>query len=390
MAGAFRYDALPVVADFERVSDPGIYTALPDDWRVGVTDVVDSTEALRAGRYKAVNMAGAAVVSAVMNALDHAPFPFVFGGDGAVLAVPPEAAEPTERAMAATVRFVAEGLGLTLRAGLIEVAAIRAAGHDVRVARYAASPEAVYAMFSGGGAAFAEDELKAGRLTLAPAPPGAKPDLSGLSCRWSPLRSRRGLILSILVLPAEGSDAGAFRRVTREVISIAQEEERAGNPVAIEGPRFALTPGTLVAEAAAPRRGRGAFLARLARIAGEMLVAIGLDRTGHSLGGFDPRRYRMWVARNTDFRKFEDGLRMILDCSPATADRLEAVLAAAEAERIVDYGLHRQNAALMTCIVPSPFRDDHLHFLDGAGGGYALSALALKTRLAARQIPAAA
>ena len=44
---------------------------------------------------------------------------------------------------------------------MMPVAAIRAAGHDVRVARYAASPEAVYAMFSGGGMSYAEAELKA-------------------------------------------------------------------------------------------------------------------------------------------------------------------------------------------------------------------------------------
>ena len=75
---------------------------------------------------------------------------------------------------------------------------------------------------------------------------------------------------------------------------------------------------------------------------------------------------------------------MTIDCSIETADRLEALLAEAEAARIVNYGLHRQDAALMTCIVPSPFQDDHMHFLDGAGGGYALSALNLKTRLAQR------
>jgi hypothetical protein len=63
---------------------------------------------------------------------------------------------------------------------------------------------------------------------------------------------------------------------------------------------------------------------------------------------------------------------------------LEAFLVEAEAGRIVDYGLHRQNAALMTCIVPSMFEDDHLHFLDGAGGGYALSARVMKERLATR------
>ncbi len=36
----------------------------------------------------------------------------------------------------------------------------------------------------------------------------------------------------------------------------------------------------------------------------------------------------------------------------------------------------------MTCIVPSPFTDDHIHFLDGAGGGYALAAKSLKEKQA--------
>ena len=38
----------------------------------------------------------------------------------------------------------------------------------------------------------------------------------------------------------------------------------------------------------------------------------------------------------------------------------------------------------MTCIVPSYVSDDHVHFLDGAGGGYALAAQALKEKLAAQ------
>ena len=39
----------------------------------------------------------------------------------------------------------------------------------------------------------------------------------------------------------------------------------------------------------------------------------------------------------------------------------------------------------MTCIVPSYVSDDHVHFLDGAGGGYALAAQALKEKLSARK-----
>lgn len=382
MASVFQYQDLPVLDQFEQVSDPSVYAQLPGDWEVGAADVVKSTEALKRGRYKAVNMAGAAVVAAVRNALSGAPFPFVFGGDGAVLAVPPAAAGPARDAMAATVNYVAAELDLDLRAGMISVAAIRAAGRDMRVARYAASPEAVFAMFAGGGASFVEAELKAGRIAVPPAPPDVRPDLTGLSCRWSPIAARRGLILSLLVSPAGGMPTSAFRDLVAEIITITQREARGGHPVPEEGPDFALNPAALRLEAAATRSGNRAL--GVLKIASEMALAIALEKGGRSLGRFDPGRYRAWVTRNSDFRKYDDGLRMTIDCSAATADALESMLAQAEADRIADYGLHRQDSALMTCIVPSYVSDDHIHFLDGAGGGYALAAQRLKEKLAAR------
>jgi hypothetical protein len=383
LSESFRYDELPVFDAFEQVSDPAIYAPLPDAWQVGVADVVKSTDALKAGRYKSVNMAGAAIVGAVRNALEPLAFPFVFGGDGAILAVPPEVSHPARAAMAATVNFVAAELNLDLRVGMISVGAIRAAGHDLRVARYAASPEAVFAMFSGGGASYAEAELKAGRIAIAPAEEHARPNLAGLSCRWTPISARRGLILSLLVAPVEGTPPGAFRNLAAEIIRITERDERAGHPVPEEGPVFALNPSAMRLEAAATRNAQP-LLSRWGRIMGEMLLAMALDRTGRSMGRFNPRRYRSWVTRNSDFRKYDDALRMTIDCSTETADELEALLSTAEAERVADYGLHRQDSALMTCIVPSYVSDDHVHFLDGAGGGYALAALNLKEKRARR------
>ncbi len=34
----------------------------------------------------------------------------------------------------------------------------------------------------------------------------------------------------------------------------------------------------------------------------------------------------------------------------------------------------------MTCFVPTAGASDHLHFIDGAAGGYALAARAMKAR----------
>ena len=116
---------------------------------------------------------------------------------------------------------------------------------------------------------------------------------------------------------------------------------------------------------------------RWVALAGESLLALALFRTGLPLGRFDPKHYRRQTALNTDFRKFDDGLRMTVDCSLAAADAIERRLASAP-PGTVRYGTHRQASALMTCIVPSPLMDNHLHFVDGAGGGYAAAAASLK------------
>jgi hypothetical protein len=186
-------------------------------------------------------------------------------------------------------------------------------------------------------------------------------------------------------MPAAAASPEAFRTVASEVVRMVQAEERGGHPVPPEGPDFSVNLPAIRLEAAQFRSFPGSYLLRLARVVTEQTVAVLLNRTGRKLGALDVRHYRQWVTRNSDFRKFDDGLRMTIDCSREAAERLEALLGDAESRRIVDFGLHRQDGALITCLVPSVLRDDHLHFLDGAGGGYALAAQALKEKLARRK-----
>jgi hypothetical protein len=63
------------------------------------------------------------------------------------------------------------------------------------------------------------------------------------------------------------------------------------------------------------------------------------------------------------------------------AQKIEDTLAAAEKAGIVRYGCHREDSAIMTCFAPSPANPTHVHFIDGAQGGYALAAAALKQRI---------
>src|SRR5258707_9630418 len=63
------YGSIPVFRGFGKLMDPALYSPLPDDWTIGVADIVESTKAIAQARYKAVNMAGAAVIAAVTNPL---------------------------------------------------------------------------------------------------------------------------------------------------------------------------------------------------------------------------------------------------------------------------------------------------------------------------------
>src|SRR6266404_7760914 len=128
------YGSIPVFRGFGSLMDPAMYSPLPDDWTIGVADIVESTKAIANQRYKAVNMAGASVVAAVTNALEGREFPFVFGGDGASFAVSPDDLDRAREALASTAIWVRDDLNLVMRVALVPIAAIRAQGLDIRVA----------------------------------------------------------------------------------------------------------------------------------------------------------------------------------------------------------------------------------------------------------------
>ena len=372
------YDALPVFRAFDDLADPALYRPLPGDWWIGLSDVVHSTQAIAAGRYKVVNVVGAAPIAALTNALERREFPFAFGGDGASFAVPPEDAEAAGAALAATAAWARDEFGLSLRTALVPVAAIREAGFDVRIARFAPSPHVSYAMFSGGGLAWAESALKEGQFAVPPGPEGARPDLTGLSCRWEEIRASKGVILSLVLVPQGSGEEPAFRGLVRELLGLAEGSEAAASPVPQGGPALGGPTAGLDIEARVERRANGSLvLARMALLARRIAAWI-VFRLGRPLGRFDPRRYREELAANSDFRKYDDGLRLTLDCTPALADALEKRLAGAEAAGIARFGLHRQPAAIMTCITPSVYDSRHVHFIDGAAGGYASAAARLK------------
>ena len=374
---------------FEEVACDSVYTAVPPSWWVLVTDVRGSTQAIEAGRYKEVNALGVSTITAVVNAIPDLEFPYVFGGDGATLLIPPGRLEAGRAAAAQALALARDAFGMELRAGLVPVAEVEAVGGRVRVARFRISGAVTMAMFSGGGLALAERWVKdptSGPRHAVIAAPAADPGaFDGFQCRWRPVPSRRGRVVSLLVFARRGTAGDRGYAGILEGLSAALGRAVEGLcPIDPERMQLANGLAPLSADARVSTGASRGFRFNLHRAKTWVGLRIGnaLFRLGWKVGRFNGATYRQEVVANTDYRKFDDLLRMVLDLTSEEIRRLRAYLESEQSAGRVFYGLHEADAALMTCFIRD-FGGQHLHFLDGSNGGYAMAARQMKQQLGA-------
>lgn len=378
---------LPELSDFAQVTEPRHYSDAPASWHIAITDVRGSTRAIEEGRYRDVNALGVASIVALCNATRDVQLPYVFGGDGATLLVPGCHLETYRAALRGARRVAEEAYGLGLRVALVPVAELLAESHAVRVARFRASSNVCLAMFAGSGFSEAERRVKSPELCeryLVSAEGPSEVDFEGFECRWQPVQNRRGSVVSLLVQALAASDVereNSYREVLRVLEQTAADHDV--RPVSVRGLRLKPLSNDYSTEArlrAGSTEG-DSYRAASKRARKQALVGRVLIGVGASAGGFDGKRYPAELVENTDFRKFDETLRMVLDLSEQEIAALERYLESERAAGRLAYGMHRAPAALVTCFVRS-HAGNHVHFVDGADGGYALAAKQLKAQLA--------
>jgi Protein of unknown function (DUF3095) len=379
------FDRLPVLRHARDTFDVQRYRAAPDDWALAVTDIVDSTGAIADGRHKTVNFVAAMAIAAAKNLCAPESIPFLFGGDGAVLMVPPQHAAQARVELARARGAAAREHGLALRVGLVPAGVLRRFGFDVRVGRYEPSPGNSFGVFLGGGVAVLEDAVRGrGHAELAALAAidealddRAPVDLSGLSCRWDALRSQHGKMLTLIVQGAP--DPGAIHAA---VLQLAQQDGDP-SPVRLDNLRQRWPPRDFMLEARA-RRGNGWLWTSTLRVLAEALLARAMIARGKPTRGFDPQRYRQEMTSNTDFCRHDETLCFVLDCALERIETIARHLADCAAAQGFRFGMDVADTALMTCLVTSASEGLHVHFVDGGGGGYTNAARQLKAARAAR------
>ncbi len=374
------YQNLVPFENFDEMTQRQHYRSAPPSWIVVITDVKGSTQHIKSGRYKEVNLLGAATITAALNACQPTPIPFVFGGDGATLLIPPSLKVAVEKALYSTKILAQQRFGIELRIGLVTIAELVATGAVFEVSKFQLSPHNFLSMFRGDGVALAEKIVKSRPQEPGPVVQLNNSNLDGLSCRWNILANKNGMILSLLI--SVRNEVPHKDELYESILSRLQQILGPNvHPVSVEQ----LNPDsfwkTIFREAKLKHKSKGPLT--LIKLFFLMGIIYFLSRFKIKVGGFDMKKYLNEIPINSDYRKFDGMIRMIVDCSTMQSDEIKTWLEKLYDQKQIYFGMQHSASALMTCFVKSLNENKHLHFIDGSDGGYAMAAAQLKQQMLA-------
>jgi hypothetical protein len=259
-------------------------------------------------------------------------------------------------------------------------------GFEQRVARYRVSEYISLAMFAGSGFAESERRVKCevdGPQYAVQDQGDLDASFDGFECRWNPIRSTNGVVVSLIVQArgeAESEREAVYGRVLDKLNDLLAGKD--GSPVDESTLTLATDPIHFDAEARLKSGSRSGFGYSATRFGISVVATIGryLLRSRRDALGFPGSVYRNQVVANTDFRKFDGTLRMVLDLTHDQHDKLMDMLRVAHESQDIFFGAHTTEASLMTCVIAA-HDGDHIHFVDGSDGGYAMAAKGLKKQI---------
>jgi len=373
------YEKLECFKNFQEIIDDSYYSVMPDDWKIIITDVVGSTKAIEAGAYKDVNTIGAATIVSVSKGYGSMEFPFVFGGDGATVAVPSSKVDAVLKELTALQSLSKANFGLDLRVGMVGVHQVKERGQEIYIAKYELVKGKAIAMFKGGGVSLADKMIKDEEEKYGVKSQEVKEaDLSGLSCRWNPIPNKHGQVLSLLVEARGENEEEILSDLFKEMDKIFSGNVENHNPVNIDKATYKTVIECIDFEKRYhDSKISFAFVFR----ALEIFLAVLIFKFGFKPMVFDPKRYANSMRTHSDYRKFDDLLRMIIDCNDIQAKKLEDYLEAEYQKGHLFYGIHKSEVSLMTCYVDDLDEGNHIHFIDGGNGGYAMAAKGFKEQI---------
>lgn len=375
------YSRLPALACTlsELFSTRDNFHPVPAHWHVVVTDIEHSTAAVDGGRHESVNLVAAGSIIAALNvAYRHGEeIPFFFGGDGATLLLPNALLDGVITALNTHRRNAERHFGLHLRVGSVPITTVRESGSALAIAKLKRASEFSIPVVAGAGIIVAERMVKSSDAANGGDEPVAdNVDLSGMECRWDRIKPpvRQNEVVCLLVNVLDSVSPHAVIRTVLEAIETIYGSRQRRNPIAAKRLRLDLNPARIAREMRLKFGGmnRAYLIEQWARTA-----LIGPAFFRYAPAG---RKYVQTMPELSDTLVIDGRINTIMAGTGEERRLLLAKLEVLETAGAIVFGVHVSDASIMSCYVRN--RDDaHIHFVDGAGGGYTQAAKILKRKL---------
>ena len=378
-ANDFFYTRLPVnqISLSELLMEEHLFFKVPDNWHVLITDVKKSTIAVANGLHETVNLVATGSIVAVLNIAykENITVPFFFGGDGATFIVPPSILDAVTKALLLHQQSTEKNFNIILRVGHVPVSAIYADNHLLSISKLKTSTLFSIPVLLGDGLSYAEKIIKGEDYMLAsPSMAEEELDLSGMQCRWDKIKPPENYdeVVSLLVIAQDGvNQTEAFKKVIDHLDKIYGVPEKR-SPISTS--RLKLK-GTLK------------------KIGTEMRVRLGgykplyLIKTWFTtlLGTlyFRTKTGKIYLSQLVDMSDtlvIDGRINTVISGTSKQREQLEAALNDLEQTGFIKYGLFVSKESVMSCYVRS-MDQQHIHFVDGAEGGYTNAASVLKKKI---------
>ncbi|SMO46128.1 DUF3095 family protein [Gracilimonas mengyeensis] len=376
------YEELHVISSFREVANHSLYTPIPDSWYLALADIRGSTDAIRLGKYKEVNLAGASIIAALNNLFEKENMlPYLFGGDGSLIALPDEKIEAVKGTLAFCKDAVKKAYGLEMATGVVSMRSLREDGYEIKAARFRLSEIIDQTLFWGDGVTYAENLIKKENLLEDVEPVEA--DFSGLECRWNKVPSDKDEVAAYIIQAVGGTDedqVNSYEQCFEEIEKIYGTEDEY-HPIREEALNMSLNPLQLSAEwklrtqpSSLTKKVKHAALMAFQYATGVYLMKFNKQTSATNWGDYKPD-----LVRHADYQKFGDGLRFVAAGTIQQRMDFTHFLDQQFKAGKIAYGVHSSFAAMVTCYVKN-YQSNHIHFVDGTDGGYAKASQELKAR----------
>ncbi|TBW27086.1 DUF3095 family protein [Gramella sp. KN1008] len=359
------------------VAKKSLFHEVPENWHVLISDIRDSSSAIRRGKHNEVNWVATGSVVAVLNLAfkNNIHIPFFFGGDGATLLIPEELLDEALAVLHKHRIQTLDNFGLDLRIGHVPVKEIYERGLELKIARTQITGLLNIPLILGKGLQFAEREVKNRDYDHNPKLNSVELDLSGMECKWDKVEPPE-IDQQVLTLIIDGCHNEDPSQIYSEVLKKIDE---------IYGPHPARTPITA---------SKLKLKAGLSRIRTEIKAKYGKSNLAFILKNWiismfgeiylrntkAGKNYMQKLVELTDNLSLDGRIHTVITGTSRQRESLLEYLDELESASKIKYGYNVSRQSVMSCYVRNIQTDDHIHFVDGANGGYTRAANNLKEK----------